>query len=189
MSISSRNVRDRCWQAFQPALIALLCAGLACACRGSDHSPKSLRGEAEDPSASALNPEPAFSDPEHEGPAATVPGESATATETTSTPPALGNGCSSDTECTHVEYGRDVTSEADCYCPQCPGDFGRLDPVNISTAEAQRQRWTEYCGAWAEEYCEPFPCPVPRSPICNGSGTCTLPPVEASNGPVPTRPL
>jgi hypothetical protein len=101
-------------------------------------------------------------------------------------PSAHERACTFDDDCRHVEYDRPVASQSDCYCPICPGDFGRLEPINAVQFEARRQQWQQHCEAWAEGQCEPFPCPVPRPAICGKSGLCQLPALEADIGRVPT---
>lgn len=83
--------------------------------------------------------------------------------------------CVTDDDCVHVEYVRPFTDPGQCECPLCPGDFGRLPPINRSVHEAHAASFAELCG---ELECPPLPCTVPPPPRCEAS-VCvpTEPPV------------
>lgn len=75
--------------------------------------------------------------------------------------------CREDTDCANTQYPALVETESDCYCPVCPGDFGRLDPLNRNVHDQYRNAWASLCLQWSiDNLCPPFPCPVVASPVC-----------------------
>ena len=80
--------------------------------------------------------------------------------------------CSSNEECVDTEYPLAVSSESDCYCPLCPGDYGRAEPLNMWKHACFLEQWLTHCSDWTKENpCLPQPCSLPDSPICH-DGVC-----------------
>jgi hypothetical protein len=82
-------------------------------------------------------------------------------------PPSGPRSCTNATECEQTRYYKPVNSEADCYCPVCPSDYGRQLPLNHATQALYKTQWTAVCVAeQVPGTCVPPPCPLLPAPVC-----------------------
>src|SRR5690606_19615607 len=82
------------------------------------------------------------------------------------------HGCSTDEDCVHPQYPRGLASEADCYCPVCPGDFGSAEPLTVWRHACFEEQWHAHCSDWIRSNpCLPLPCIPLEVPAC-ASGRC-----------------
>lgn len=152
----------------------LLAIGLAACNRNSGNPVRN------DPSAPTAMPT-AISSPTSVAPSTGAPSGTSTSTSSTNDPPPTTSLCSAGDQCVNVIYPSSIGSEADCYCPKCPGDFGKLQPMNKTCHDAYEASFKQYCVTWAASNCQPFPCPMPPPPTCSPDGVC----VPSSTLPAP----
>ena len=83
--------------------------------------------------------------------------------------------CSEDADCTHAFYDRPVSSDADCYCPDCPDPEDATIAILRSVHDEYTEQWEEHCTAWeADNPCFLVPCTLPPPVLCSDSGQCEL---------------